>query len=95
LDTAEDGPLSEARIIGTLLQVLNGGEPVRKMGPPIDYLNAGDGGVSQGTTSTPLSMHGESNAEIDQINVEQLPADVYHLKWDSINGNGIIHVIKK
>jgi hypothetical protein len=58
LDTAEDGPLSEARIIGTLLQVLNGGEPVRKMGPPIDYLNAGDGGVSQGTTSTPLSMHG-------------------------------------
>lgn len=58
LDTAEDGPLSEARIIGTLLQVLNGGEPVRKMGPPIDYLNAGDGGVSQDTTSTPLSMHG-------------------------------------
>lgn len=58
LDTAEDGPLSEARIIGTLLQVLNGGEPVRKMGPPIDYLNAGDGGVGQDTTSTPLSMHG-------------------------------------
>lgn len=40
-------------------------------------------------------MHGESNAELDQINVEQLPADVYHLKWESINGNGIIHVIKK